>query len=100
MLNFTFSSKMRHLTNYLKLEKTGEYLFNVSLRQINFLLTYNGLMRLKRKNLNISAFQRLTYPNMSRVIQRSDGIFNLGALCFIRDFLSEKQTFEKREICF
>lgn len=66
-----------------------------------FILTYNGLMRLKQKKLNISAFrsfkcvQRLSYPIMFLVIQRSDGIFNLRALCFIRDFLSEKQTFKK-----
>lgn len=68
-----------------------------------FILTYNGLMRLKQKKLNISAFrsfkcvQRLSYPIMFLVIQRSDGIFNLRALCFIRDFLSEKQTFKKKQ---
>lgn len=69
-----------------------------------FILTHNGLMRLKqKKNLNISAFhsfkcvQRLSYPIMFLAIQRSDGIFNLRALCFIRDFLSEKQTFEKQK---
>lgn len=71
-----------------------------------FILTYNSLMRLKQKNLNISVFrsfkcvQRLSYPIMFLVIQRSDGIFNLRALCFIRDFLSEKQTFEKQKFAF
>lgn len=62
--------------------------------------------RLKEKNQNISAFrsfecvQRLSYPITFLVIQRSDGIFHLRDLCFIRDFLSEKQTFEKQKFAF